>query len=214
MPFEETVKILADNRENPAVISEIERLCCVERKNLPVGDYVCSDRVVVERKSESDFANSIMDGRLFQQVKELFIYEKPILLLEKNGQCLSRIHPNAIKGALVSLVLDFNIPVIFSQSYIDSAGLIFQIAKREQFDEKRTVSIRQKIGTTFSEKQEFLLAGLPNVSTVLAERLLSHFKTPRKVFSSSEKELQEIEGIGNEKAKRIFEMLNKEYDNV
>lgn len=214
MTFEEAVKIFADNREHPAVVSELERLCSVEKKNLPIGDYVCSDRAVVERKSESDFASSIMDGRLFPQIKELSAYEKPILLIEKNGSGPSRIHPNAIRGAFASLALDFNIPIIFSQSFIDTAGIIFQIAKREQVDDNRTVSIRQKAGIISMEShQEFLVAGLPNISTVLAKRMLSHFKTPQKIFSASEKELQEIEGIGEEKAKKISELLNREYEN-
>lgn len=209
----EDIKIFADNRENNTVVSELERLCSVEKKNLPAGDYVCSDRAVIERKSESDFASSIMDGRLFSQIRELCSYEKPILLIEKNGQNLSRIHPNAIRGALASLALDFNIPMIFSQSYIDTAGIIFQIAKREQVDGKRAVSIRPKSGIVSMERhQEFIIAGLPNVSTVLAKRLLSNFKTPRKIFSASEKELQEIEGIGGEKAKKISEMLDREYE--
>lgn len=213
MVFEEGIRILADNRENPAVISELERLCAVEKKNLPSGDYVCSDRAVIERKSESDFASSIMDGRLFPQIKELCEYEKPILLIERNGSNFSKIHPNAIRGALASLALDFKIPIIFSQSFIETAGIIFQIAKREQVEGKRTISIRQKAGTdTPAGQQEFVVAGLPNVSTVLAKRLLSEFKTPRKVFSASKEELQEIEGIGEEKAKRISELLNREYE--
>lgn len=212
MAFEENVKIFADNRENGAVISELERLCVIEMKNLPVGDYICSDRVVVERKSESDFASSIMDGRLFSQMKELCAYEKPVLLLERNGQNISRIHPNAIRGALASLALDFNVPIIFSQSYIDTAGIIFQIAKREQVEDKRTLSIRPKPGIASMERhQEFLVAGLPSVSTVLAKRMLARFRTPQKIFSASLEELQEIEGIGEEKAKRVFEMLNSEY---
>ncbi len=213
MAVEESVKVFADNRENPAVVSELERLCIIEMKNLPVGDYVCSERAVIERKSESDFASSIMDGRLFPQIKELCSYEKPILLIEKNGQTLSKIHPNAIRGAFASLALDFNVPIIFSQSFIDTAGIIFQIAKREQVCEKRSVSIRHKAGIISAEShQEFLVAGLPNVSTVLARRLLTNFKTPQKVFSASEKELQEIEGIGGEKAKRIFGLLNSDYE--
>ncbi len=213
MAFEEGVKIFADNRENPAVVSELERLCVIEMKNLPVGDYICSERAVVERKSESDFASSIMDGRLFPQIKELCSYEKPVLLIEKNGQSLSRIHPNAVRGALASLALDFSVPIIFSQSFIDTAGIIFQIARREQVCEKRNLSIRQKAGIISAEShQEFLVAGLPSVSTVLAKRLLSRFRTPQKVFSASESELQEIEGIGKEKARRIFEMLNSEHE--
>lgn len=213
MVFEEGVKVYADRRESADVISELERLCLVERKSLPVGDYVCSDRVGVERKSSSDFASSIMDGRLFSQLKDLCAYEKPILLIEKNGTVPSRIHPNAIRGALASIVLDFKIPVIFSDSCIDTAGIIFQIAKREQIEEERNIAIRQKARLTSMQKQqEFLVAGMPNVSTVLAKRLLSHFKTPKKTFSSSEEELQEIEGIGKEKAKKIFELLNKEYE--
>lgn len=212
MSFEEGVKIFADSRENGVVISELERLCNVEKKNLPVGDYVCSDRVVVERKSESDFASSIMDGRLFSQIKQLCAYEKPVLLIEKNGQTLSRIHPNAIRGALASLALDFNVPILFSRSFIDTAGIIFQMAKREQIEDKKIPSIRPKAGIISVERhQEFLVAGLPNVGTVLAKRMLARFRTPQKIFSASQEELQEIEGIGGEKARKVFEMLNSEY---
>ena len=68
----------------------------VEFKVLEVGDYIISDRVAVERKTAEDFVNSIVDKRLFMQLKDLRKYQKPILIVE--GREFSRLHENAIKG--------------------------------------------------------------------------------------------------------------------
>ena len=43
----------------------------VDRRQLDVGDFLCSSRVVVERKSRSDFESSVIDGRLFSQLPNL-----------------------------------------------------------------------------------------------------------------------------------------------
>jgi Fanconi anemia group M protein len=56
------------------------------------------------------------------------------------------------------------------------------------------------------------MAGLPNVSTKLSRSLLKEFKTPRKVFSANHERLMKVDGIGKEKARRIWELLNKEYE--
>jgi len=49
---------------------------------------------------------------------------------------------------------------------------------------------------SLNERQQFLVEGLPNVSAVLAKRLLMHFGSIKDIANASEEELQEVEGIG------------------
>src|SRR3712207_8568162 len=52
-------------------------------EQLPVGDYVLSDRVVVERKTGADLAASIKDRRLFEQIERLGeAYPAVVLVVE------------------------------------------------------------------------------------------------------------------------------------
>ena len=79
------VVIVADHREAASgVIKHLSALNALVRAGqLETGDYVLSDRVAVERKTVSDFASSIMDNRMFEQLGRLAkSYEKPILILE------------------------------------------------------------------------------------------------------------------------------------
>lgn len=63
------IKIIVDVREkNMAKL--LHNYANIELKTLEVGDYVLSDRVVVERKTAEDFVNSIIDKRLFSQLKK------------------------------------------------------------------------------------------------------------------------------------------------
>lgn len=46
----------------------------IKVEKLPVGDYVFEDRVAFEFKTPSDMINSIMDGRIFKQAKNMEQY--------------------------------------------------------------------------------------------------------------------------------------------
>src|SRR4051794_29684117 len=65
--------LLFDHGERRSgVPAELERLGVdVHGTRLPVGDYVISDRLVVERKGPTDLAASIKDRRLFEQLTRL-----------------------------------------------------------------------------------------------------------------------------------------------
>ncbi|MEM5804273.1 MAG: ERCC4 domain-containing protein [Candidatus Aenigmatarchaeota archaeon] len=207
--------IYADTREfNSEVIVFLARHdCTVKQKMLHVADYLVSDRVAIERKTTTDFASSIVDQRLFSQVRALKEnFEKPVLIVEGNS-LYERLNPNAVRGAIASLALDFGIPLIWTKDPGETAGMIFWLAKREQLDEKREVSVRgEKKAATLSQQQEFMIAGLPGISTVRARALLKHLKTPLNVLSASEKELEEVEGVGKKTAENIRKLLDTEYE--
>lgn len=210
------VRVVVDHREMPSgVVQELAKLGVeVEARQLEVGDFILSDRVGVERKSVGDFLQSIVDKRLLAQAKQLSeTFERPILILEGEGLYTRRaIHPNAIRGALAALAVDFGVAVIPTRDERETAAVLAIIAQREQTERAREVAIRGEAkGLTLPEQQRFLVEGLPGVSAVLAERLLAHFKNPERVMMASEQELQRVPGIGKVKAKEIRRVLTKLY---
>lgn len=212
------VRIIVDHRETKNhVFLNLKQLDVdLIRKQLKVGDYICSERVCVERKTIPDFLQSIIDQRVFRQVREMSeCFERPLLILEGNPELLfieRDIHPNTIRGVLASLAIDYKIPIIWTRNTKETANQIYWIAHREQVKEKRGLAIRQpRKFVDFRKQQEFLVAGLPYVNTKLSKNLLKKFKTPKRVFSAKQEKLIKVEGIGKERAKRIWELLNKEY---
>ncbi len=206
--------VFVDSREfySPVVEALGKFDCIVKSKRLEVADYLCSERVGIERKAAQDFSNSVVDQRLFQQaaaLKESF--EKPILLIEGND-LYGRLNPNSVRGALASIAIDYGIPIMWSANPQESAALINWIARREQLTERRELSVRgEKRGETVRELQEFVVAGLPGVSNVKARALLKRFGSVEGVFAAGQEQLMEVEGIGEKLAGKIREVLERKY---
>lgn len=211
------IAILVDDREaETEVVKELEHFdCLLKIMRLTVADFLLSDRVAVEKKTFDDFIQSMVDGRLFQQIAALCDnYERPLMIVEGTQLFQPRaLHPNALRGALAAISVDFRVPILWTDDAGETAALLFTIAKREQEEKNRSLAIRSKKKKwPLARQQEFLIAGLPAVSTMTAKRLLKHFKTPERIFSAGEKELQEVEKIGKEKANKIKQILESEYD--
>jgi ERCC4-related helicase len=208
------VKIIVDTRENMVIKTKLNNLnIYVEEQMLDVGDFVLSEDVCVERKTLKDFASSIIDGRLFPQLIQLKQkYNKPILILEKGPQS-DRISQNAFLGALASIITDFNIALIITESTEESAALMYVIAKREQIEKKKSIKVREgEKPVSIKEIQKYILAGMPGVSAILATRLLEKFGTLQNVFNASENELFDVKGIGDVMAKRIKEITTADFN--
>jgi len=159
----------------------------VDIQKLDVCDFVVSDRVGIERKDTSDFLGSMKDGRLFKQAQSMSeVYEKPILILEgQMSRALkrSRMKPASIYGALSSLALDYGLSIIPTENPDTTAVLLHRLAYREQVKEERPVQLRSVNRNMPPHQQQlFLLSGLPQIGTSLAEELLHNFDTPYEVI--------------------------------
>ncbi|GAB3666749.1 DEAD/DEAH box helicase [Halopiger thermotolerans] len=215
----DAIEIVADQREMDANIArdlsrrdEIE----VSLETLDVGDYVCSDRVVVERKSVADFVDSLVGGdrSVFEQVGAMARhYSRPIVVVEGEGLYEQRdIHPNAIRGALSSLAVDFDASVLRTESEDDTTELLATIAGREQETADREVSVHgEKQSKTLAEQQEYVVASIAEIGPVTARSLLEEFGTVEGVMIATEDELQEADGVGQVTAERIREVVGSEY---
>ncbi len=213
----EEVKIIVDFREmRTNVIKRLYELDTkIESTSLPVGDFILSDRVCVEKKTANDFIGSIIDGRLFEQAKNLSEnFEKPLILIEGFENLYNKrgIHPNAIRGAIIALAVDFKIPIIQTSGEHETALLLHAIASREQLDKKKGVNLRgQKKPVSMGRLQEFFVSGIPGVGADIAKNLLKYFRTIRGIANADLKELTKVAKVGKKKAEKIRELFEKEY---
>lgn len=217
-PQQDGVTVFMDSREPGDIIPQVlrEMGATVEVRVLEVADYLCSERVAVERKSTGDFLQSIIDQRLFRQLNELSKnFERPVMIIEGDDVfCNSRhrLHPNVIRGVLASVVADYGVPLLWTHAQSETAAQIFWLAKREQAGNEKSITPRaKKKAASVHEMQEFLAAGLPNVSGKMARRLLCHFRTPQRLFNATEDELQNVDGVGKALSRKIREILRAEY---
>src|SRR3989344_1312628 len=115
---DEKLKIEVDHREkNSLVVSELVKLGFeISWAQLPVADYIVNG-VAIERKTISDLKSSVIDKRIISQLLELKQYERKFLLVEgilKEDLYNSGMHENAFRGFLLSVALDFEVPIIFT----------------------------------------------------------------------------------------------------
>ena len=135
----EELSIIVDQRErNTELLDTLKEIGFnIDINLIPVGDYIVSDRVCIERKTVSDFESSIISGRLFDQLERLKeTYELPLIILEGDQKDF-RLGNNVINGTIASVYVDYGIPILFSKSAENTAELIASIAKREQNGKKR-----------------------------------------------------------------------------
>ena len=218
---EDAVAVVVDQRElDSSIAKDLSRREGVETRleTLAVGDYVLSDRVVVERKTVSDFLDTLTGGderSMFEQVKDATrYYARPIVVVEGTDLYGERnVHPNAIRGALASLAVDFGTSILRTTDEDETTDLLEVIATREQEEEDRTVSVHgEKSSKTLAEQQEYVVASVAEVGPVTAQSLLAEFGSVEAVMSADADELQAAEGVGEVTAERFREVVGSDYD--
>lgn len=212
---EELPVVFADTREgNSKVIRHLSEMeIDVKVQAMAVGDYQVSDEVVIERKTAKDFVDSIVDKRLFKQARSLMEeFKRPLIILEGDDLYNGMINPNAIRGSIASIALDFGISIIPTRNAQDTAAMIKRIAIREQSGEKTPIQIRtDKKPVNLWEQQLFIIESLPNIGPVNAKNLLEHFGTVANIINASDSQLQEVEGIGKKTAANIRKVVDSKY---
>ena len=102
----------------------------VRMAHLATGDYLLNDQVLVERKSVSDFAASLIDGRLFPQIARLAHsgYRSLLLIEGPATSSAPAVHPHSLEGALVSIAAMWRLPVLHSTDSEQSIRLLRFVA--------------------------------------------------------------------------------------
>jgi ERCC4-type nuclease len=177
---------------------------------LSCGDYCLGDALGIERKSATDLARSIVDGRLFRQVGSLRQkYRRPLLLVEglSDGSAVVGVPWPAVRGALVSVSVCFGVPVLRSNDANDSATLI-ATAARQLCDPLDIPYVRPGYRPRgWRRRALYILQGLPCVGPRRAGALLERFGSVAAVVTADASALADVAGIGDAVARSIRESL-------
>src|SRR3954468_10826059 len=196
--------LLFDHGERRSgVPAELERLGVdLQAARLPAGDYVVSDRLVVERKGPTDLAASIKDRRLFEQLSRLAdAYPSGVLIVEGDPVHMQEA---AWHGAL-GRALTLGASVLRTRDTYETAEWIARLYRLEGKPASRPRGAPRLRRPTEDDLQtaEDVLRCLPGISTVGAGRLLARFGSLKRVFAARREELIEVRGIGPVRARTL-----------
>ena len=216
-------KIIVDHREDKEIIRELTKQGLdLEIKQLTVADFIIQTKdnegnikdLAIERKSQMDFINSIIDKRLVTQLINLKeYYPLQLLIIEgsRNIFSIRNFHPNAIRGMLASIAIDFQVPIIYTKNFRDTASFLNIIAKRLEKQRKNFSLVKKRKPLTLKEQQEFLIESLPGIGPNLSKELLKKFGSVKKIINASEEKLIKVPKIGKKKAEAIKKVLDENY---
>ena len=209
----EKPKVEIDYREkNSLIVSELTSLGLdIELKELKVADYIVAG-VAIERKTVSDFISSMKNRRLLRQLEELRQYESRLLIVEgieeqelySDDFSEERIgmHPNSVRGFLLSILLNYKVPIIFTKNYEDTARFISVLSRKEPRETPLNV---MKKNHNKKEQSQYILEGFPGIGPKTARKLLKKFRTIKNVIDATEEELKKEIGKKAENLLRIIE---------
>ncbi len=117
------ITVVVDTREQEPYHFDPDSVTTT-RRALPAGDYSLEgweDQVAVERKTLEDLVATVIRShkRFRKEVERLAEFEAACVVVEANlSDILTRgyrsgAHPNAVLGAVLSIVVDFRLPVFF-----------------------------------------------------------------------------------------------------
>ena len=205
--------IVIDNREaRSPVYAALHRTptITVSVKELPCGDYVPHERFGVERKDAQDFVLSVMDRRLFAQVRRMKDeYEQCLFIVEGNPYgTRSAMQPEAIRGALSYLMAIEGVSLMMVQDANETALLLCTLARQLQEGLGYEIALRANKPKDLSDLSQYLVEGLPGIGPSGAKALLAKFGSARAIFNASVEDLCTTPGVGKKTAERIHAALN------
>jgi len=204
-------KIKVDYREkNSLVISELIKLGFeVEFLELKVADYIVGE-VAIERKTVNDFVSSMKNKRMIKQLEEIQQYKNRLLVIEgideqelyTDSEEFIGMHPNAVRGFLLSILLKFKVPIIFSKDYKDTAKFINVLARKKTREVSLNVS---KKALNKKERMQFIMESFQGIGPKTAKNLLKKFKSVKNIINAPHEEIKELIGKKAESLKIVDE---------
>ena len=219
-------KLIIDSREksnlSEFIISEASRMnILTEKQWIEIGDYVYQD-VCFEAKSTIDFLQSVLNGRLWNQVDNMDRhYEYSIVIIHGalhqvlaypnyvNMEINEQLLKHKFYGAIGRLTLDTDCKVFWVESPQKAAKIITTICKMRPV--KRSViqpTLLKRITT--DDLRLDMLCTIKGVSKSKAKKIIEKYGSVMEVGESNVNELSSIDGIGPTIAKRIIDTLNSE----
>ena len=187
--------------------------------SLPFGDvdrYILGPQLAVERRTPRTFLLGIQDKTLFTSaiyLREHF--EIPVLIVEGTVDYgATGFHPQAIRGALSSMMLEYGISVVSTPDAEETAAMLAMMARHAQVGIPEISLVPKRKAIDLPDLQRRVVEMLPGCGRVTARDLLQRFGSVARIVEAPERELQQVRGIGKAQATEIHRVLHADYEAV
>ena len=117
-------------------------------------------------------------------------------------------NPMIFYRAASQVSLDFKIPIIPTPNALHTAKLLTMLCKKRE-QARGPLLKKIKKSANLQHQQLSTIGSLPGVGEKLAVRMLERFQTPLGVFNATISDLAKVEGLGEARARKIKNMLQK-----
>jgi ERCC4-type nuclease len=200
--------LIVDSRETNSSIPALLRKAGVEveQQELATGDYRIGE-ILIERKTATDLAASILDGRLFGQVEALCMASsRPMILLEGDIRGIrSEMNEAALPGAISALAVFFGMQLMWMPDVPSTVTLLERMWRhtRDGLGYEIPLRIGKPKPAPDGGAAQYLVEGLPGVGPETARKLIGHFGSARGVFQANVAALRQCKGVGPKTADAI-----------
>ena len=218
----------------------IDKKLIIKKDNLPIGDIlICdnsnNDLIIIERKTVTDLASSIYDGRYKEQSYRLQhsnTHNHNIIYLIE-GNLDKKLYTQSItKNTLMSAIFSLNyikgFSIMRTVNTIESGDYILQIANKldkintiayyntdniqnneNMIQYSDTVKCVKKLNVTNENISEIMLAQIPNVSINIARKILEKYKNIKTFIKNLEENPNLLDDFKTESKEGKFRKLNR-----
>ncbi|XP_016072835.1 PREDICTED: Fanconi anemia group M protein isoform X2 [Miniopterus natalensis] len=211
--------ILVDSREitsGSEVISSLRAIHGFQVEVCPLNgcDYIVSNRMVVERRYQSEMLNNINKNKFIDQIQYLqSMFERICVIVEKDrektGDTSRMFRRTKSYDNLLTTLIGAGIRILFSSCQEETADLLKELSLVEQ---RKNVGIQ--VPTMNSNKCEALhfYLSIPNVSYITALNMCHQFSSVKKMTNSSPQEISMYAQVTHQKAEEIYRYIHYVFD--
>ncbi|KAI2654031.1 Fanconi anemia group M protein [Labeo rohita] len=214
LPADAALRVLVDSR---CISGGSEVVSCLRlRHGLQVhvcslisSDFIVSNRMAVERQSESEVASAQNRKRLQERIQRLqATYERVCLIIEKDrskpGENLKHTSCRYYDGTLAALV-KAGVRLLVSKGPDDTAAILSELAQVER-RKGQAIGVPLEVKGHRQQALQFYLT-LPHVSYVSALNMCHSFSSVSHMINSSVEELQASARVSRSRAEDVYRCL-------
>ncbi len=197
------LNIIVDFREKNSMVPSylIKSGVNVIFENLEIGDYIVGD-IIIERKSANDFFSSIYSGHLKEQMKNMFMCDKKVLVIEGIFD-YKNFNKKVFWGFFKTYSILFKIPILVVFNEKDFSDFIISlVSKKKSLNKNRY----KKTKKTLLEKRIFFLEGIFGIGNKSAMELLKKFGSIKNIINSEKDDLLLI--LNKNVCNEFFSVIN------
>ncbi|XP_027272307.1 Fanconi anemia group M protein isoform X2 [Cricetulus griseus] len=211
--------ILVDSREITSGLEVISSLRTVHGLQVEVCplhgcDYIISNRMVVERKSQSEMLNNGNKNKFIEQIQRLqSMFQRICVIVEKDrekaGDTSRMFRRTKCYDSLLTSLVGAGIRILFSSGQEETAYLLKELSLVEQ---RKNVGIHSAVlNPSKCEALQFYLS-IPSTSYITALNMCHWFPSVKKMANSSPEEISACAQVTHQKAEEIYRYIHYTFD--